>query len=81
MNFNQDLMANFEIKQQNDKQRNFYAIDTEFCEQAFITKITHQSWKWQPTPESQGRRNLMGCHLQGCTELDMTEATQQQQPV
>ena len=38
--------------------------------------LTH----WQPTPvflpgESQGRRSLMGCHLWGRTELDMTEAT------
>jgi len=36
--------------------------------------------KWQPTPvflpgESQGQRNLVGCHLWGLTESDMTEAT------
>ena len=40
----------------------------------------HWSRKWQPTPvflpgESQGQRNLVGCRLWGCTELDMTEAT------
>ena len=34
--------------------------------------------KWQPTPvfllgESQGQRSLVGCHLWGHTELDMTE--------
>ena len=29
--------------------------------------------------ESQGRRSLVGCCLWGCTELDITEATQQQQ--
>ena len=29
--------------------------------------------------ESQGRWSLMGCHLQGHTELDTTEVTQQQQ--
>ena len=29
--------------------------------------------------ESQGRPNLVGCHLWGRTESDMTEATQQQQ--
>ena len=29
--------------------------------------------------ESQGRGSLVGCHLWGCTELDTTEATQQQQ--
>ena len=38
----------------------------------------------QPTPgflpgESQGWRSLVGCRLWGCTELDTTEATQQQQ--
>ena len=35
--------------------------------------------KWQPTPvflpgDSQGRQSLVGCHLWGRTELDMTEA-------
>ena len=35
--------------------------------------------KWQPTPvflpgESQGRVSLVGSHLWGHTELDMTEA-------
>ena len=29
--------------------------------------------------ESQGWHSLVGCHLWGCTELDMTEATWQQQ--
>ena len=38
----------------------------------------------RPTPvflpgESQGQRSLVGCRLWGCTELDTTEATQQQQ--
>ena len=29
-----------------------------------------------PLPgESQERRSLVGCHLWGCTELDMTEAS------
>ena len=40
--------------------------------------------QWQPTPvflpgESQGRGSLVGCHLQGRTKSDTTEATQQQQ--
>ena len=40
----------------------------------------HLRRKWQPTPvflpgESQGRGSLVGCHLRGRTELDMTEAT------
>ena len=40
----------------------------------------HWGRKWQPTPvflpgESQGRGSLVGCHLWGCTESDMTEVT------
>ena len=39
-----------------------------------------QRRKWQPTPvflpgESQGRRSLVGCHLWGRAESDMTEVT------
>ena len=46
--------------------------------------FTHWRRKWQPTPvflpgESQGRGSLVGCHLWVRTELDTTEATQQQQ--
>ena len=42
--------------------------------------FTHWRRKWQPTPmffpgESQGRGSLVGCHLWGCTESDMTEVT------
>ena len=38
---------------------------------------------WQPTPvflpeESHGQRSLAGCSPEGCTELDMTEVTEQQ---
>ena len=47
-----------------------------------LSLFTFMHWrrKWQPTPvflpgESQGRGGLMGCRLQGRTELDMTEAT------
>ena len=50
-----------------------------------LSLFTFMHWrrKWQPTPvflpgESQGRGSLMGCRLWGRTELDMTEATQQQ---
>ena len=50
--------------------------------------FTFMHWrrKWQPTPvflpgESQGRRSLVGCRLQGCTESDSTEATQLQHPL
>ena len=48
--------------------------------------FTFMHWrrKRQPTPvslpgESQGRGSLVGCRLWGRTELDTTEATQQQQ--
>ena len=51
-----------------------------------LSLFTFMHWrrKWQPTPvflpgESQGRGSLVGCRLWGCTESDMTEATQQQQ--
>ena len=51
-----------------------------------LSLFTFMHWrrKWQPTPvflleESQGRGSLVGCHLWGRTESDMTEATQQQQ--
>ena len=42
--------------------------------------FTHWRRKWQPTPvflsgESQGWGSLVGCHLWGRTESDMTEAT------
>ena len=47
-----------------------------------LSLFTFMHWrrKWQHTPvflpgESQGWRSLVGCHLWGCTELDMTEAT------
>ena len=50
-----------------------------------LSLFTFMHWrrKWQPTPvflpgESQGRGILMGCRLWGRTELDTTEATQQQ---
>ena len=48
--------------------------------------FTSMHWrrKWQPTPvflpgESWGRGSLVACRLWGCTELDTTEAMQQQQ--
>ena len=50
----------------------------------FTFTFTHWRRKWKPTPvflpgESQGRGSLVGCCLWGRTELDTTEATQQQQ--
>ena len=51
-----------------------------------LSLFTFMHWrrKWQPTPvllpgESQGQRSLVGFRLWGRTELDMTEATEQQQ--
>ena len=47
-----------------------------------LSLFTFMHWrrKWQPTPvclpwESQGRGSLVGCHLWGHAESDMTEAT------
>ena len=52
-----------------------------------LSLFTFMHWrrKWQPTPvflpgESQGWGSLAGCCLWGRTELDTTEAPQQQQP-
>ena len=49
-----------------------------------LSLFTFMHWKrkWQPTPvflpgESQGWGSVVGCHLWGCTESDMTEATLQ----
>ena len=51
-----------------------------------LSDFTFMHWrkKWQPTPvflpgESQGLQSLVGCCLQGHTESDTTEATQQQE--
>ena len=48
-----------------------------------LSLFTFMHWrrKWQPTPvflpgESQGPGSLAGCPLWGCTESDMTEATE-----
>ena len=47
-----------------------------------LSLFTFMHWrrKWQPTPvflpgESQGWGSLVGCHLWGRTESDMTEVT------
>ena len=50
----------------------------------FTFTFTHWRGKWHPTPvflpgESQGRGSLVGCHLWGRTEWDMTKTTEQQQ--
>ena len=57
-------------------------IKAVHCHPAYLTYMQNTSWrrKWQPTPvflpgESQEWWSLVGCHLWGCTELDMTEVT------
>ena len=47
-----------------------------------LSLSTFMHWRrtWQPTPvflpgESQGQWSLVGCHLWGCTESDVTEVT------
>ena len=58
-----------------------------FIQATFIKHLLwagHWRGKWQPTPvflpeESQGPGSLVGCPLWSCTELDKTEATEQQQ--
>ena len=47
-----------------------------------LSLFTFMHWrrKWQPTPvflpgESEGWGSLVGCHIGGLTESDMTEAT------
>ena len=62
-------------------------IFKQICQEDCSFKSKYASFrrkKWQPTPvfllgESQGRGSLVGCRLWGRTELDTTEATQQQQ--
>ena len=46
----------------------------------FTLHFHHWRREWQPTPvflpgESQGRGSLVGCHVWGRTESDMTEVT------
>ena len=55
---------------------------SDFTFHFFFSLFTFMHWrrKWQPTPvflpgESQGRGSLVGCHLWGRTESDMTEVT------
>ena len=53
---------------------------TRLSDFTFLFTFMHWRRKWQPTPvflpgESQGPGSLVGCHLWGRTELDMTEAT------
>ena len=58
----------------------FVQIYVHFERLHFHYSFIHWRRKWQPTPvflpgESQGQGSLVGCHLWGCTESDMTEVT------
>ena len=53
---------------------------TRLSDFTFTFTFMHWRRKWQPTPvflprESQGWGSLVGCHLWGHTESDMTEST------
>ena len=58
----------------------FYSKWSEDLKNFKLGIIRYRRRKWQPTPvflpgESQGLRSLVGCHLWGLTESEMTEAT------
>ena len=53
---------------------------TRLSDFTFLFSFMRWRRKWQPTPvflpgESPGQGSLVGCHLWGRTESDMTEAT------
>ena len=55
-------------------------VGHDWATSLLLFTFMHWRRKWQPTPvflpgESQGWGSLVGCHLWGHTESDMTEAT------
>ena len=55
-------------------------VEQDLATSFSLFTFMHWRKKWQPTPvfwpgESQGWGSLVGCHLWGRTESDMTEAT------
>ena len=77
-----DTKGTFHAKMGTIKDRN----SKDLTEAEDIQKKQQEYWrrKWQPTPvflpgESQGQRSQVGCHLQGRTKSDTTEATKHQQ--
>ena len=55
-------------------------MSQKFSKIAIINCIICDCIFWQPTPailpgESHGQRSLVGCSLQGCTELGTTKVT------
>ena len=57
-----------------------WSVGHDWATSLSLFSFMHWRRKWQPTPvflpgESQGRRSLVGCHLWGCTESDMTKVT------
>ena len=62
-----------------NKGKNVFPKNNKWTSLSLFT-FMHWRRKWQPTPvflpgESQGRGSLVGCHLWGRTESDMTEVT------
>ena len=56
-----------------------HGVSTSWTSLSLFT-FMHWRRKWQPTPgflpgETQGWGSLVGCHLWGRTELDLTEVT------
>ena len=55
-------------------------VEQDLATSFSLFTFMHWRKKWQPTPvfwpgESQGWGSLVGCHLWGRTESDMTEVT------
>ena len=55
-------------------------VEHDWATSFSLFTFMHWRRKWQPTPvflpgDSQGQRSLLGCHLWGRTESDMTDAT------
>ena len=77
-----DTKGTFHAKMGTIKDRN----SKDLTEAEDIQKKQQEYWrrKWHPTPvllpgEPRGQRSQVGCHLQGRTKSDTTEATQHQQ--
>ena len=80
---NLDSIPNRRKKDNRTKKKNSSAwlrVGHDWVTSLSLFTFTHWRRKWQLTPvflsgESQGWGSLVGCHLWGCTELDITEVT------
>ena len=55
-------------------------VEEVLSEEIYTYISSYRRRQWQPTPvllpgKSHGRRSQVGCLLQSCTELDMTDTT------